>query len=472
MWYLNDLQDLDKLETLFLFGSAHEAHWKLPERSVIGLLNPDVKEDREKGKLRFTLSINHPLKLLVLGKSKDFGICQSHTKSGENCTKIVNKSKCEFCTYHSMHLLKKGAKRPELAAYGSQNFLAKRPKQEQSVQEKQRIASSLTASAFGPCLQPGKAPIVDNPSASGSNASVSAGLPSANRVKSLLPSTCAGAKNVALLEEKQKTQQAMKAFQLPATDGVAKPEKVDTTSWGQHMLKVMEARVSGQTNIAKSRREKIANLIKSGRIEAPTKVDPNRPTLPNSPQLAIVKNEKEKTTPVSKKKVDEKKKKKEVDEAMKLLETKSKHSTAAEDAFMARADAYFKALEPRDRAEQQLSETFKIKVNAYICKSCNYIAPSPADRCKKDHPNTVKGPVDAWRRFFACKQCKFRTTTFSMVPTDPCVKCRSSSWQKAPVRDIGAWKPEKLSIGTEEMPNFADDDGDGPDAGLDYGTDS
>ena len=35
--------------TVFLFGQAHRAHWKLSLNKVVGILNPKIMEDRQSG---------------------------------------------------------------------------------------------------------------------------------------------------------------------------------------------------------------------------------------------------------------------------------------------------------------------------------------------------------------------------------------------------------------------------------------
>ena len=48
IWKLSDLDDCDKLVTLFLFGNVHKDLWKHTVGSVIGLLNPTHLKNSEK----------------------------------------------------------------------------------------------------------------------------------------------------------------------------------------------------------------------------------------------------------------------------------------------------------------------------------------------------------------------------------------------------------------------------------------
>merc|ERR550534_2958106 len=58
IWKLTDLKGEIKTVTLFLFGSAHKTHWKVPINKVIGLLNPKILEDRENSKNKGESSIS------------------------------------------------------------------------------------------------------------------------------------------------------------------------------------------------------------------------------------------------------------------------------------------------------------------------------------------------------------------------------------------------------------------------------
>jgi len=103
IWKLTDLKGEIKTVTMFLFGNSHKSHWKLPLNKVVGILNPKIMEDRQGGhkdKGELTISIDHPDKLLEIGDSLDLAKCASLKADKTNCTNIVNKHVCEFCTYH------------------------------------------------------------------------------------------------------------------------------------------------------------------------------------------------------------------------------------------------------------------------------------------------------------------------------------------------------------------------------------
>jgi minichromosome maintenance protein 10 len=62
-----------------------------------------------------SLKLDHPLKLLVLGRSKDYGRCKSIKKDGEICSALINTSVSPVCVYHiNIDYKKMVSSRPEL----------------------------------------------------------------------------------------------------------------------------------------------------------------------------------------------------------------------------------------------------------------------------------------------------------------------------------------------------------------------
>ncbi|CAG9761311.1 unnamed protein product [Ceutorhynchus assimilis] len=121
IWTLCDLKDDMKTVGLFMFSSAHKELWKTMVGSVVGVLNPGILERRDGSKDQATLSVDTAQKVMVLGQSKDYGICKSMKKNGEKCTAAINLSICEFCIYHIKQEYQKCSKRSELQA----NFAGK-----------------------------------------------------------------------------------------------------------------------------------------------------------------------------------------------------------------------------------------------------------------------------------------------------------------------------------------------------------
>jgi minichromosome maintenance protein 10 len=133
IWKLSDLAFhlQNSTVSLFLFGESHKQLWKTAEGSVVAVLNPSILPSREvrihlqitlvdsfffvninstsqnlvlgffiecclsfpqKQSSDVALSLDNPKKLMMIGMSQDFGVCQSARKSdGKRCSNFVNK---------------------------------------------------------------------------------------------------------------------------------------------------------------------------------------------------------------------------------------------------------------------------------------------------------------------------------------------------------------------------------------------
>ena len=124
IWKLSDLFDCEKVVSFFLFNDVHSTHWKTQPGTVIGILNASVLPNNEKvhksiillifpshylcrhmenncikcmylqykGKdNEISITIDNAKKVLIIGRSKDFGLCKSKTKNGRDCSNFINK---------------------------------------------------------------------------------------------------------------------------------------------------------------------------------------------------------------------------------------------------------------------------------------------------------------------------------------------------------------------------------------------
>ena len=46
------------------------------------------------------LSLDNPLKLMLMGVSQDFTVCRAVTKSGKKCTNFASKANGSHCDFH------------------------------------------------------------------------------------------------------------------------------------------------------------------------------------------------------------------------------------------------------------------------------------------------------------------------------------------------------------------------------------
>ncbi|GJQ84239.1 Mcm10 [Trypoxylus dichotomus] len=114
IWSLSDLHVNLKTASVFLFGKAHQHLWKTAVGTVVAILNANVLDKKDGSKDEACLSIDNHQKVMILGQSKDFGLCKSTKKTGEPCTSFVNTKECEFCVYHLKQEYQKFSKRSEM----------------------------------------------------------------------------------------------------------------------------------------------------------------------------------------------------------------------------------------------------------------------------------------------------------------------------------------------------------------------
>lgn len=182
IWRLSDLKGEIKTVSLFLFKSAFKELWKTAQGMIIAVLNPSVFS-RKDSNGESSLSIDSAQRVMILGRSKDYGICKSKKKNGEPCTAVVNLGVCEFCVYHVKQEYGKMSGRSELQSatsgrglqslrnkvlgksevfYGGKSFMAEpaKPSQKLKAKDQQRLASlsetfrssPLAAAINGNCL--------------------------------------------------------------------------------------------------------------------------------------------------------------------------------------------------------------------------------------------------------------------------------------------------------------------------------
>lgn len=95
---------------LFLFNSGFTRFWKIPEGTVVAILNPTVmpppRARAHSGK--FSLVINSDADTIIeIGTARDLGFCKSMKKDGNLCNSWVNKKRTEFCEFHSNEIVRK-----------------------------------------------------------------------------------------------------------------------------------------------------------------------------------------------------------------------------------------------------------------------------------------------------------------------------------------------------------------------------
>lgn len=102
--------DLEWELELFLFNSGFTRFWKIPEGTVVAILNPTImpppRAKAHSGK--FSLVINSDADTIIeVGTARDLGFCKSVKKDGQVCNSWVNKKRTEFCEFHTSEVVRK-----------------------------------------------------------------------------------------------------------------------------------------------------------------------------------------------------------------------------------------------------------------------------------------------------------------------------------------------------------------------------
>lgn len=95
IWKLTDLRET--MMMVYVFGNAyHDYRDKVKPGSLVCLVAAKTRKSAD----AVTLSIDSHSHLLICGDSLDFAYCSGKRKDGQPCRIPVNKSTCEYCSYH------------------------------------------------------------------------------------------------------------------------------------------------------------------------------------------------------------------------------------------------------------------------------------------------------------------------------------------------------------------------------------
>lgn len=111
IWKLSDMTMEMNTISLFMFRNAYKSLWKVAEGSVIGVLNPNLMENRDNKNEVAPLCVDNPARVMIMGTSRDMGRCKSKKKDGDQCNTIVNVRLCEYCVFHVKQQYSKHSKR-------------------------------------------------------------------------------------------------------------------------------------------------------------------------------------------------------------------------------------------------------------------------------------------------------------------------------------------------------------------------
>ncbi|XP_055597577.1 protein MCM10 homolog [Uranotaenia lowii] len=475
IWKLSDLHGDIKTISLFLFSQAYKDLWKTAEGMVIAILNPGVLERNEDRNVEAVLSIDKSAKVMILGQSRDKGICRSRKKNGERCTAVVNLGKCEYCVYHVKQEYNKASSRGGLTSstagrglqelrnkvlgknevfYGGQSFSAvkatKNPKQVEKDKHRMMTLSEYYQSPFQGQQQSTQTP-TSVPAYRQQQASKTATAQSKASAARLEINVKQREKDVERLKqlglaEPSSSSAAVAAPKSTPSGSIAKVEaspapKLSVPNGFESKKFSLEAKprlstgnfvidLGSSPKQALHSRKKAADLVKSKPLE---KANPNFIKYRGSETgkkraLDELSLNEEVDGNCSKKRKLEDEEKSRRERIQKIMDATSSHTDLIKAHEEEQQEKYFNDLERKEAMEEKMLNTFKMACKAVICTQCKYIAFSAADRCKQEqHELKVR---DAEKRFFKCGDCGNRTVSLHRIPKFSCKNCQSSRWER------------------------------------------
>lgn len=448
IWTLSDLKDDLKTVSMFLFRKAYNDLWKTPEGTVVAVLNPNVLDRSQNSSEQASLSVENPDRVMILGQSKDLGICKSRKKNGEPCTAFVNLTQCDHCIYHIKQEYQKFARRQELQSstmgkglvnlqnkvlgkntviYGGKSYTALPTGNTKKFKEKDNnrlMSLSDYHKSEGDKLMMNRAPYGSGPMKSSILHS-----PSTQR-----------ASDKELLNKLTASPQASKPQNLTLAERVGSSPKLSRNgTFGLKGSGTIDLNLSyGQKAAERAKANAFRLIQQNGGL---TKADPNnikgtqagkKRALDKLNDSSSDENECKKSKTDDETKSPMMKPKGVMSERFKkILEATSAHQNLIEQHEDDEQEKYFSKLEKKEQMEEKMLNTFKLACKAVRCVKCKYTAFSAAQLCKDErHPLKV---LDTFKRFFKCADCNNRTVALEIIPLHSCSNCSGSRWVKAPM---------------------------------------
>ncbi|XP_026321522.1 protein MCM10 homolog [Hyposmocoma kahamanoa] len=481
IWTLSDLKDDFKTVSMFLFRKAYNDLWKTSEGTVVAVLNPNILDRSENSKDQACLSVETSDRVMILGQSKDLGVCKSKKKNGESCTAFINLCQGDHCIYHVKQEYQKFSKRQELQSstmgkglvslqnkvlgkstviYGGKAYSALPKGNNKKVKENDQnrlMSLSDYYKTEGDKLMMNKAPsgagslnknsgILHSPTTQRTNDS-----DRLNKLSGLnsSPKTSSNSKHSPIFSPPN----AIQSQTLSLKEKIAGSPKLGKC-FSLKGSGTIDLNMSyGQIAAERAKANAVKLIQKSGGIQ---KVDPNntkgteagkKRALDKLNNSGSDENDSKKTKPneetntTGKGILSERFKK--------ILEATSIHQNLIRQHEDDEQEKYFNKLEKKEAMEEKMLNTFKLACKAVRCAKCKYTAFSAAQICKDErHPLKV---LDTFKRFFKCADCGNRTVSLELIPLHSCGTCSGSRWEKAPMlREKKANLTDGLSIRGEE----------------------
>uniref|UniRef100_A0AC35UH36 Protein MCM10 homolog n=1 Tax=Rhabditophanes sp. KR3021 TaxID=114890 RepID=A0AC35UH36_9BILA len=434
IWKLSGFENVqDTTIKALLFGDCVKSHWKMQVGSVVVLVNPKIG-DQDKKDSSYSVMLYNAIEVIGLGFCPDYGVCGQIRKDGSKCPNVINNKNGVACIYHIQQQVKQVASRRGTfnTEYSQPNVLFKKKQMMNCVKSPEKKASVANVMAFQSTL-----PV--------------------RSIDGNIPTT----KDMSKIKEQQvndvKAYSRKRAHFSKSAKAIA--DKLDAVAAGEPASKVRK-RCTFEDFLKKADDE----LVEKDRIKEFRLLKMSRKVLKPSELAAMMRNDKarEKNEPVMglKRKAEpvaEKttiaKKKFSNEDIMALLNKKSSHQHEADEAEVARQRVYFNHMEGREKVEEYATNLMEIpNFRVFTCTSCNLTHATKNEICAREGHQFREHRVT--KRFFKCKDCSRRCTSFNIYPKAMCAGCKGRSFVKCGMKDERIVKPkERLLIRGQEIAN-------------------
>lgn len=402
-------------------------------RTLIGLailvLKPENVSIVDENKCEFEI---HAIKdLIILGKVKYYGLCESLRKNGEPCKIPVDTSLSLTCAYHS---------RPQHSSSNNSDKTSSILFEDYNLKTKNQVLLSKLPSHV--------IPIHSASSIGSNNSSLSkAAVTSHNFVEFLgLPSNSVSRKSISDNNDGSSVKD-QSVFEFAASMRLKKLKDQETSILGVQSTPKSNNAVTNTNSISvsipsrqtsklgsKAVMSSANNMIQTltqheimkdnTRMVGGVLVDTQ--ILNKNARILTARHNnndlKSNTVAHNQKQIESQhlKKKLKLDldlEIDELLSRKSKHSSQAESELAEVYDKRIDKLIAREKYEEKVAIIHSIVINGYFCLSCNLASEKVNPLCQTQHLHQVEG-LKLLKRFYECGKCRKRTfVLLKHIPT-------------------------------------------------------
>lgn len=403
-WKLHDLKNCDdKPRKMLLFGEAVKEHWKLQKGSVVALLSPQMIADDKTAEI--IIKCSKASSIVPVGSSADLGKCKGKKQDGSECRAFVNESKCEMCVYHAAGEVRKLAARrgtfsQSILIPKKNDIIKNNPQLMYQTRPKMIISQTSTMKSKEEVIKCEKETL--------------------NSMMHEKTNFSLGAKCLlSLSNSKGDTLDKKKIGESASFKDFLNSRVVHETRKMNERTAKEEAAVKRALGVlGKAKTKEVSNMtVKRARVEY-------------QEDQAIEERVNESTGR---------------NRVLELLAKRSKHANEADEMENQMAMDHLTSLEKREAVEMVATSCMELKeVKVFSCSLCKYTARNRSAFCIKQGHAATSHLAD--KRFFKCKECSYKISCYSLLPTRRCQQCKNMNWER-----ISMVQERKVILDTEKL---------------------